>query len=620
MASGANPGDLLYRAYQGHTSAPSTLAMIGWQDGDGDGIFDVLDVPQSLVGSGYYDASQGVYRFIGKAAVGTLMNRNPSGLQNDITINQIDRAEYRFDGGPWQTAVVYGTYEADLKLVLPVPAGAQSIEIRTRDDVTGVVSPTFQGSLLRPTSTLAPGINGFVWNDLDKNGNWDIGEPGLAAATVRLVDDRGQTLQLRRGIEPDDYPTDGTRLNQVLADVVLKAVGSDVTNDGVKALQSTFASTGARVFATASGPGSVSGDWTQSTRNLHMEFKSPVTTISIDAVGSANGSYGRLEIYGQDGKLLGRYTTKSLANGGKETMTLSRPTADIVYAVVRGHAGTTVVLDNLRFGPEAVTVTDIMGRYSLPSLPPGNYLVRVGVGGGQIATNPASAAQSASLLAGQSLGAVDFGVWSLTSRWQNPANRLDVNADGAVSPLDVLRVINYLNSSETGVLTAADPTPPYLDVSGDGMVTPLDALFIINALNQGVEGEAFVGGSGGAVGRPGGAEGEVLVGILPTFSSARSSSGGEITLPIPSVAMVDREPPSEVTSGLVTPAASNRMRPALDGEPPLGVQHPVRGTSEDIGSGVRQDGRQASGCRKNRLLEEEIDIDPFGSLGVDQST
>ena len=31
----------------------STLAMLGWQDSDGDGIFDVLDVPHRLTGSGY---------------------------------------------------------------------------------------------------------------------------------------------------------------------------------------------------------------------------------------------------------------------------------------------------------------------------------------------------------------------------------------------------------------------------------------------------------------------------------------------------------------------------------------------------------------------------------------
>ena len=91
-------------AYANHTSSPSSLEMIGWKDSDGDGIFDVLDVPLALEGSGFYDAPAGVYRFQGRSVVQTLPNRNPSGLQNDITINRIRKVEYRIDGGAWQLA------------------------------------------------------------------------------------------------------------------------------------------------------------------------------------------------------------------------------------------------------------------------------------------------------------------------------------------------------------------------------------------------------------------------------------------------------------------------------------------------------------------------------------
>jgi hypothetical protein len=69
-------------------------------------------------------------------------------------------------------------------------------------------------------------------------------------------------------------------------------------------------------------------------------------------------------------------------------------------------------------------------------------------------------------------------------RWQNPLNAYDVNADGSVTPLDALIIINDLNRSAVCVLTAADPTPPYLDVNGDSSVTPIDALRIINFLNR----------------------------------------------------------------------------------------------------------------------------------------
>ncbi len=71
----------------------------------------------------------------------------------------------------------------------------------------------------------------------------------------------------------------------------------------------------------------------------------------------------------------------------------------------------------------------------------------------------------------------------------NPANPLDVNADGTPTPLDALLVINALNVDPTptapSMLVAAAPAAPvvYLDVTGDGRLTPLDVLWVINGLN-----------------------------------------------------------------------------------------------------------------------------------------
>ena len=49
----------LQTAWQNHTSSDASLAMIGWQDSDADGVFDVLDVPLALTGTGRYDAAAG---------------------------------------------------------------------------------------------------------------------------------------------------------------------------------------------------------------------------------------------------------------------------------------------------------------------------------------------------------------------------------------------------------------------------------------------------------------------------------------------------------------------------------------------------------------------------------
>lgn len=75
------------------------------------------------------------------------------------------------------------------------------------------------------------------------------------------------------------------------------------------------------------------------------------------------------------------------------------------------------------------------------------------------------------------------------SRHQNSGNVSDVNRDNLVSPMDVLLVINMLNTRGPRSLTS-DPDPMtqaeplFYDVNGDNLLSPLDALMIINQLNS----------------------------------------------------------------------------------------------------------------------------------------
>ncbi|MFM9066384.1 MAG: dockerin type I domain-containing protein, partial [Planctomycetota bacterium] len=99
-----------------------------------------------------------------------------------------------------------------------------------------------------------------------------------------------------------------------------------------------------------------------------------------------------------------------------------------------------------------------------------------------------------------------FTVREVTGTWNNPVDPLDVVPDGIIMPLDVLVIVNYLNSKGAGLLPQAPATqgPPFIDVNNDGWVSPLDALMVINYLNNpqgaanragamfGGEGEAFV--------------------------------------------------------------------------------------------------------------------------------
>ncbi len=88
--------------------------------------------------------------------------------------------------------------------------------------------------------------------------------------------------------------------------------------------------------------------------------------------------------------------------------------------------------------------------------------------------------------------------------FQNPVNPFDVNADGNVSALDPLLIINHINRYGAGSLSppadgegpASRPAPMWFpDVSGDGAVTAQDVLNIINKLNSQAAGESS-GGEG----------------------------------------------------------------------------------------------------------------------------
>ncbi|MCY2995933.1 MAG: dockerin type I domain-containing protein [Planctomycetota bacterium] len=77
----------------------------------------------------------------------------------------------------------------------------------------------------------------------------------------------------------------------------------------------------------------------------------------------------------------------------------------------------------------------------------------------------------------------------------NAANAFDVNADGDVTPLDVLLVTNRINqlmAAEGEAILAAAPSSAarfYYDVNEDHQVTPIDVLLTINRLNETSAGE-----------------------------------------------------------------------------------------------------------------------------------
>lgn len=493
MASDA----LFTTAYDTYTSSPSTFALVGWQDSDGDGILDVLDVPFTLRGSGYFDAETGTYKFFGDAWVNTLPNRNTEGTRNDMTINKIREIQYRVDGGSWITLQTADDYKTSLTLTTPVlPQGAQQIEIRAIDTRTGVASNIFTGLTDRPTSTLDYGVGGFVFRDLDGDGVWDENEPALRNWEITLLSSSGQPIGTPGRVEPDQFGELAV-LNTAVQGVTLTAFGSGVANNQVLASTTASAATGTKAFANRiQGSNQVTADWTAYTRQLRIDFDSPTNMVRIDAFGAAAGSVGRLEIYSTSGVLLGRYTTAALSGGSRETMFLERPTADIAYAIVRGHGSGSIRVDNLRFGPDASDKTDSQGAYWIPAALAGSFQLQITAPDGVNATFPTSGVRTINIVPGQPLPNLDFGV-QFAASWQNITNVYDVDNDGATLIKDALALVEEMTTIGPRVLpTLASDAPlptKFLDVSGDGKLTARDLLLVIEELahlTSGVSGEA----------------------------------------------------------------------------------------------------------------------------------
>ena len=482
-------GSLLDTAYNNHVSPASTLAMIGWQDSDGDGIFDVLDVPLELSGTGYYDTATSSYKFRGSAKVGTLPNLNPEGLRNDITLNKVSQIQYRVNAGAWTTISSPNQYEVDLDLTIPLASVGQTIQLRAVDARTGITSNVFEGRFNRSDAVVLPGVNGFVWIDANNNGQRDAGELGAAGWTVELLTAAGQALNLRRNVEPDSLP-DGALTSTSVAGVNITAVGND-TDGRAGVFSDVASSTGAKTFrAYSKSTQSWSSTWSGVTRRMRVDFTSATSVVEIDAIGSSADTYGRMEAYDASGNLLDRFTTSKLGSGQVAKMRVESNQGNIAYVLIGGHASTTVRLDNLRYGPETSIVTASRGQYAMPLVPAGNYMVKVTPSGTYQPLTSGGNQLSTTVTAGVATTDVDFGFRSSGSTWQNPQDQYDVNGIDGVTALDVLLIINEINENGPRDLAQANfQAPPYVDVNGDGFCTALDALQVINVINARSSGE-----------------------------------------------------------------------------------------------------------------------------------
>lgn len=73
------------------------------------------------------------------------------------------------------------------------------------------------------------------------------------------------------------------------------------------------------------------------------------------------------------------------------------------------------------------------------------------------------------------------------NHWHNPENQFDVYADGEITPLDVITIINHINVIDETLplpVPSSLQVPAFCDVNNDGYCTAMDVMMVINAINS----------------------------------------------------------------------------------------------------------------------------------------
>ena len=261
---------------------------------------------------------------------------------------------------------------------------------------------------------------GTLFSDGDADGVRQANETGLSTRTVSLsLSPLGPVAVNQFLVEPDDTAGSGAYVNTFSPAVTLSAVGSHVADPGARVSEkgSDESSTGTIVFANNQTNGALQSQFLEDSRELRMDFTFPTKSVSIDVIAKLNDSSdrGRIEVFDSNGQLLESLTSSTLANAAYETLTITRPTADIASALAFGVDGQNVRLDNLRFSSELITQTDAEGHFSWEGIPSGTYYVSANTesdelqSAGPTPSTPVALLDTRSTIVSLGLTTLDFG-------------------------------------------------------------------------------------------------------------------------------------------------------------------------------------------------------------------
>ncbi|MEM7454200.1 MAG: S8 family serine peptidase [Planctomycetota bacterium] len=222
-----------------------------------------------------------------------------------------------------------------------------------------------------------------------RNADFDFEPNDSAGSPMDITDVGGVFGHISQSsvaqLEPDDYAP-GTVLDTVFSTVTLS---NNVSGGSVFGATAGFgAPTGTIVF----GPSATGASgWNEGSNELRADFSSLQATVSID-VGSDDASdVGFLRAYDAGGNLLDEVVSGSISTGGSETITITRPSADIAYVIAAGVGGDVTPMDNLQFnvpgsddffGIDAVAGQMIDLTATLPGMGPFHFVNGLDLGGG----------------------------------------------------------------------------------------------------------------------------------------------------------------------------------------------------------------------------------------------
>ncbi len=481
----------LKNAYDSVTSAAATLALVGWRDSDGDGVFDVLDVPLDLDAVGYFDAAASEYHLSGTAAAVALHNRNsygehPSviGTNADITLNRISEIQYRLDNGPWQTAATPDEQVVTFDITVSISQSFTDIQWRAIDAQTEITSPILSGTATAPVFPQAS-HRGFAFIDHNGDSIRDPDEDLLAGATITIEHPDGSPL-LRKSVDAADFDGALPDLDGVTLTAEAPTTITGPTLDSRLLSLVSQAAGGQRVFHAqelengGSTPGATRDRWAR--REFVATFDVPVGEVRLDVIGLDEMTYGRLEAYDASGQLLSR-ETKQIDQGESATLVVTDAAATIasIRAFALVHSDTGIAISRLEYGFTDTAITDNAGTWRVPNLPDGDYIARI--------TPPRVIHQfdqpSMNLQIQQGTSST---VVAAAARVDSPRHNTnlahDANQDGNVTAADALVIINDLARYSARILAPGETSGFDVDVNNDGSATALDALLVINQLSR----------------------------------------------------------------------------------------------------------------------------------------